>query len=164
MCTFEWKAKAIIEVPMRRIVTAAVLLAVGAAMIGFAYGKTPTDSEYVERNGAAVPGEIVAVAGSDVTIEFSLSQERLRATAHPADGQSFTVGAFVMVSVLRDDPTRIVIQGTTESPPMLATGGLVVGGFIIIAALGLLLMTAVSTPVAGRYPPFRWMQERHGGA
>jgi hypothetical protein len=107
---------------------------------------------------------VFAVAGDDVMVEFSLSQEHRRATAHPADGESFTVGDFVMVSVLRDDPTRIVIQGTTESPPMLATGLVMLGGLLIIAGLGLILMTAVATPVAGRFPPFRWMQERHGGA
>ncbi|TFG36008.1 MAG: hypothetical protein E4H44_07365 [Candidatus Aminicenantes bacterium] len=149
---------------MRRIVIAAALMAVGAAMIGFAYTETSKDTDYVERNGASVPGEIVAVASDDIMIEFSLSQERLRATAHPTHGEQFTVGDFVIVHVLRDDPTRIVIQGTAESPPMLASGLLVLGGLITMAGFGLIVMTAAATPVAGRFPPFRWMQERHGGA
>ena len=150
---------------MRRNVIAALLLAVGAAMIGLAYRATSPDTDDFRRNGAAVPGEIIAVAGDDVTIDFSLSQERFRATTHTIDGASFTVGEFVMVSVLRDDPTRIAIEGTAESrTPLAASGVLVLGALIVLAGFGVILMTAVATPVAGRFPPFRWMQERHGGA
>ena len=147
---------------MQRIVIPAALLIVGAAMIGFGYRQMSQDAAYVERNGAAVPGEIVALTGNDVTIEFSLSQERQRSTAHPADVQSFAVGDWVMVSVLRDDPTRIVIQGAAERQSIPAVGVLALGALLVVAAVGLILMRLVSTPVAGRYPPFRWMQERHG--
>ena len=149
---------------MRPIALATVLLAVGVAVVGYALTETSQDTDYVERNGANVPGEIVAVAGNDIAIEFSLSQERLRAMAHPSDGADFAVGDFVMILVLRDDPTRIVIQGTRESPPLAATALLLLGALVFLTGIGMILTKAVSTPVAGRFPPFSWTRERHGGA
>lgn len=151
---------------MSRIAAAVVVLAIGAVTVWFGYGEMSSEADYFERYGTLVPGEIVAVAGDDVTIAFTLDREegRERATAHPRDGDVFAVGSYVTAAVLRHDHTKILIHGTSESPPLAASGLLAIGSLIVVAGVGMILMTVVATPVAGRMPPFSWRQKRHGGA
>ena len=143
-----------------------MVLAIGAVTVWFGYGELSSDAAYYERYGTVVPAEIVAITGDDVTLEFSLDRERGReqATAHPPDGGAFYVGQYVNASVLRHDHTKILIQGIPESPPLAASGLIVVGSLVVVAGMGMILMTVASTPVAGHLPRYRWRQERHGGA
>lgn len=147
---------------MRRVAAGIIvaLIGIGAVAVGFAR----TSAEDVMSRGAAVPGEIVAISSGGVEIEFSLAQERMRAMARPADRTSFEVGEFVWVSVLREDPSHIVIHDTEEATSWTVTGLLVSGGVAVIVGVGIMLMHLVSTPGAGTYSEFTWTWERHGGA
>lgn len=149
---------------MSKVILGIVLTGIGIAVTSIGFKQASSNAEDVMRNGATMPGEIVAIDGTDVEIEFSLARTLSRATAHPTDADSYDVGQFVTVSVLRDRPSRIVIHDSTETPSLAGPGLLILGAITTVAGVGMVLIHLVATPGAGVFPRFGWSRERHGGA
>jgi hypothetical protein len=149
---------------MRQVIVGAVLLVTGVVLVSTGYRDALRDTDYVSNFGIAVVGTIVAVEGNEITIEFTFREELREATAHPAEPLPLGPGDRVGISVLGDDPSRIVIQGTEENPELISTAVLVLGAVSALAGAGMLMYHFLGTPVAGEFPRFHWTRERHGGA
>lgn len=149
---------------MKQIAFALVLIVAGAVIATLATDRIIQGSEYVERSGWSLTGEVVAADRTGVVVAYSLLQEERLGVARPHDPSAYTVGHPVTVSVLDGAKDRVVISGGGEVVPLGVITWLVLASLAVLFGVGMVLMRLLSTPVAGEYTLPNWRNERHGGA
>lgn len=141
------------------LITAVALLAAGAVVLAFVVHRASVD-ERRDRFGNFDVGQVVEVIDEEVVVAYERRGSDVVAAAYPVNPQDYRPGDFVKIRVLPEEPEHVVLEDT-EQATTSHLPGLITGGLLLAAGLGLLLLRLRPPRTEGEVPAVTWVGRRH---